>query len=502
MRTKRIINACQAWYKKSTHYFYSRFLEPRSLREDDKRRERILTLILFVILLMTIAFEVGLIIQHFTLGENYRGVPVPIFTIFLAVYTGLYIATRKGYYVIASYIFITIFFAGAFYSSYMWGASMPMGLLAYGLIVTMASIVVSSRFGFIVAVVACAVIIVIGLREHAATTLPDWKLHAIKTSDVIGYSVMIGITALLSRLSNREMEKSLHRARTSELALKEERDNLETLVETRTKALRELERERMRELYRFAEFGKLSGGIFHDLLNPLTAVSLSVSKLSAVDTLLGNKDEVAKSIQTAVQATKRMEQFMGSIRKQIKSEDIRRHFLLNEEINDAIAIMAYKAGTMGVTINFETEEKISFSGNPLKFNQVITNLIANAIDAYDKDTGNTEERINGKRMVFIKLDSNEEYITCSVTDHGRGMSEETKNKIFTPFFTTKEKGLGLGLSTTKDIIEEHFGGTLICQSEIDEGTCFTITLPNRHDEPQTKKENTEEHTTGVAVPGN
>lgn len=461
--TKSMFTACQTRYMKSAHYFYIYFLKPKSLLEDDKRSEGILTVILFIALMILSFFETTIILLNI-FSEDYGGISLLVFSSIYLLFVILYAATRNGYYLISGYCFIFLILASSIYGSYMWGASLPMGLLVYGLVVTIASIVINSRFGFLIAIIACSSIIITGLHEHASQILPEWKKSVIEKRDVIGYGIMIGLTALLSRLSNKEMEKSLQRARASEQALKEERDNLEITVQERTKELRESERERMRELYRFAEFGKLSGGIFHDLLNPLTAVSLSIAKLSSDPTMAKESEEVTTTLKTAVSATKRMEQFMATVRKQIQTNDMRGVFSLNQEIEDAIDLIKHKAIKAKATILFESENNFSTYGNPLKFNQAITNLIVNAIDA------------NASSVTITLGDENKSTI-CRVTDTGSGIPPETQEKIFNPFFTTKDKGIGLGLSTTKDIIEEHFGGTLICTSTIGVGTAFTISIP-------------------------
>jgi signal transduction histidine kinase len=466
-RLTKMIYACQAWYQRNIHLFYVNYLAPKSVSEDDKRGERILTLILFFILLLTSIFGIGLSIQFAKLGSDYHGVPIILYLCFALLAIYLYLITRQGYYKIAGYLLITILLCIAIYASYQWGASLPMGLLTYGLIVSIASIVINSRFGFTIAIISCIALIIVGLREHSSQILPEWKQGVIEKYDILGYGIMIGLTALLSRLSNKEMEKSLQRARASEQALKEERDNLEITVQERTKELRESERERMRELYRFAEFGKLSGGIFHDLLNPLTAVSLSVAKLSNDPTMAKESEEVTATLKTAVSATKRMEQFMATVKKQIQTNDMRGVFSLNQEIEDAIDLIKHKAIKAKATILFESENNFSTYGNPLKFNQAITNLIVNAIDA------------NASSVTITLADENKSTI-CRVTDTGSGIPPETLGKIFNPFFTTKDKGIGLGLSTTKDIIEEHFGGTLICTSTIGVGTTFTISIPQNN----------------------
>lgn len=474
MSTKSTITACQEWYKKSAHYFYTTFLKPKSDNEDNKRSERILTIILSVAVIVTFLFEVILLVIYFT-SDKYSGVPIPVYTFILIVFWGLYYATRTGYYKTSGYLFICILLSSAIYTSYMWGASLPMGLLTYGLIVTIASIVINSRFGFLIAIVSCVAIVITGLYEHSNHIIPVWKQVTIEKRDVIGYGIMIVLTALLSRLSNKEMEKSLQRARASEQDLKIERDNLEITVLERTKALRESERERMRELYRFAEFGKLSGGIFHDLLNPLTAVSLSVQKLSNETAEENTNQEVVDSLKTAVSATRKMEQFMATVRKQLQSNDMRGLFSLNDEVEDAIELIAHKAKKANASIIFESDEKYELHGNPLKYNQVITNLLINAIDA-------------GATKIILKLSANNDSAICTVSDNGSGIESSVVANIFTPFFTTKEKGIGLGLSTTKDIIEEHFNGTIDCQSEIGKGTEFTIVMPTPN-ETHTGKQN-------------
>ncbi len=495
-RFKTAKSTCQGWYRKSAQRLYELLLKPNSTSEDDKRGERILTFILFFIILITIFFEIVLIIKRIKLGSLYDGVPLPFFTGILFVYLFLYFITRKGYYKIAGYIFITAFFCGALFASITWGASLPMGLLAYGLIVTMASIIIGSRFGFIVAIIACLSIIGIGIKEHNAKIVPEWKQETIEVRDVFGYGIMIGLTALLSRLSNKEMEKSLARARISEKALQEERDNLEILVEERTKALRESERERMRELYRFAEFGKLSSGIFHDLLNPLTAVSLSVSQLENSQPGQENSREAVDSIKVAVDATRRMEQFMQAVRKQIKSDGVSENFTLNEEIEDSIELLKFKARKTKVEISFSANEEISYFGNPFKFNQIITNLISNAIDSYSDADFQTSNKHNFQ-TVLISLSKDNTNIFIHVSDNGAGIDSEKINKVFDPFFSTKDEGLGIGLSTIKGIVEECFNGKIICESQIGIGTKFIVKLPTLNKEERADdKQRPEKNSTG------
>ncbi|WP_293084493.1 sensor histidine kinase [Okeania sp. SIO3B5] len=118
---------------------------------------------------------------------------------------------------------------------------------------------------------------------------------------------------------------------------------------------------------------------------------------------------------------------------------------------------------------------------PGQINQVFMNILANAIDALDEanqDKHYTELQKNPNRII-IKTQLKEKEVFVSITDNGKGMSEEIKAKIFNQGFTTKKvtQGTGLGMAISRQIIEEKHGGAIACQSELDKGTQFTISLP-------------------------
>jgi two-component system sensor histidine kinase AtoS len=100
--------------------------------------------------------------------------------------------------------------------------------------------------------------------------------------------------------------------------------------------------------------------------------------------------------------------------------------------------------------------------------QVFLNLILNSIQAIPQDKKGTVT------IASKQLNSNE--LAVSITDNGCGISAENLEKLFTPFFTTKEKGTGLGLSIINKIVEEHLGEIKV-ESVVDKGTTFTVVLP-------------------------
>ena len=312
-----------------------------------------------------------------------------------------------------------------------------------------------------------------------------WKQEVWRPTDMIVVSFIFALIAVISWLSNREIEKSLTRARKSEAELKKERDSLEITVETRTKELKEVQAEKISQLYRFAEFGRLSSGLFHDLINPLTAVSLNMEKLKQGGQLIhdhpvsvaGDSErlsvsQAAEYVDKAVQAAGKLEDLVVSVRKQLARQENNAIFSLSEEIYHVIDVLSYKAKKAGVVIQYVPAHDAKTFGDAVKFNQVALNLIANAIDAYE------DIQSQGK-IILVSLQEKNGNIIFSVKDSGMGIPKENMQKIFEPFFTTKTegRGIGIGLSMTKRIVEKDFKGTISVESDYGKGTVFNVMMP-------------------------
>lgn len=117
-----------------------------------------------------------------------------------------------------------------------------------------------------------------------------------------------------------------------------------------------------------------------------------------------------------------------------------------------------------------------------QINQVFMNFLANAIDAieeYDQDRTFDEISANPSQITITTKFHTDQTVTIAIADTGKGMTPETCKKLFTPFFTTKPigKGTGLGLSISYQIIVDKHCGQVACESEVDIGTTFLITLP-------------------------
>jgi two-component system C4-dicarboxylate transport sensor histidine kinase DctB len=297
----------------------------------------------------------------------------------------------------------------------------------------------------------------------------DWSAKTAGYGDAFNLAVLYFLVMLISWLSTKEIERSLGRARRSEAALKKERDLLEIKVEERTRDLEKSQLEKISQLYRFAEYGKLTSGILHDLANPLSAISLNLEKMQGT--------EQSTLLKRALEGTKRMERFVELARKQIQNQKDLSVFSVAKEIQQSIKGLEYKAKLENVKLQFSKPNDITLYGSPMRFHQLISNLIGNAIDAYD------HYETDHERVVIISYEFTGSKIYLRILDFGKGVSQEDNEKIFEPFFTTKttDKGTGMGLSICKDIVEKDFHGKLQLISEKGKGTLFLVEIPIHHE---------------------
>lgn len=359
-----------------------------------------------------------------------------------------------------------------------------MALLADVLAIVIGGILMDAHRAFFIAVLVALSLYVIGALQSKGFIFVDrtWRTPELWTlGEVTVFSLVFFVIATVSWLSNREIAKSLKRARTSEEELKKERDLLERKVEARTQELREVQTEKIAQLYRFAEFGRLSAGIFHDLMSPLSALSLSVEQSVSLKERDDISSEDAKeSLSRAVKAARKLEDLVVSVRRQLAREQTKTRFSLCEEIELVVDMLSHRARQGRIAVIFSSDENIFLFGDPVRFNQVLLNLITNAMDAYQSDTSEAESCGISKaalREIRIDLKRLEGRVVLTITDHGSGIPAPLLSKIFEPFFTTKTNGHGIGLSITKRIVERDFTGTIEVASDVGVGTSFRLSFP-------------------------
>jgi two-component system, NtrC family, sensor kinase len=240
-------------------------------------------------------------------------------------------------------------------------------------------------------------------------------------------------------------------------------------LQTRIEAQRDAER-RLIQAEKLAAVGEMAAGIAHELNNPLTTVT-GFTEL-VLDDLPGNAENrpdlelVLREARRARDVVRRLLDFSR------RSESERTRVDLNELLDDVLSLTNHLMHTSGIQVEVTMGKNlpwVSVDRNQMK--QVILNLFHNAIQAMPVGGQlflRTLQRQRGGRK----------WVTVSIKDTGAGIAPEHRERIFEPFFTTKsgQGGTGLGLSITYGIVADH-GGEIEVESELGNGTCFTVWLP-------------------------
>jgi len=445
-------------------------LAPKNTDEEVARHEQILNILIFFSIT---CFSVLSTIRLFDLiahGPD-RGLPFIFLLIILGFFIFLFWLSKRKMIKTASWLLIVIYSIPMFYSFFNWGADLPAALLMAILIITFFGVLMGVKASLISASFLSLFIITLTyLQQNNLIAFNDyWRGEKNEVGDAIAYVILIMIITVIVWIFDNGLNKALKRAHLSEQLLKQEHDELEVKVEDRAAKIREMEMEKIGQLYRLAEFGRLSSGVFHDLINPLTAVSLNLEQLKNNDNdkLLTAQDCLSQ----AISASHKMEDLIACIKKSIRQENNKIFFSPQLEIETVINILNYKTRKANVKINFFTNEKLDIYGDPVKFSQIIINLISNSIDSY-------KSKKELLKIIEVHLRKEGDSLIIKVSDCGVGILAEDINKIFNPFFSTKkEEGLGLGLSSTKNIVEKEFYGTIGVQSEPNKKTEFLVNIP-------------------------
>lgn len=215
-----------------------------------------------------------------------------------------------------------------------------------------------------------------------------------------------------------------------------------------------------------AVLGQLAAGIAHEVGNPLTSISSIVQVLQRKN----NSDEVEEKLDMIIGQTRRITQIIRDLvdfSRPTESEEEPTD--VNKQINKAVKIVQIDGKSKNVNFRLNLSNEI---GKPNliadQFFQVILNLLLNSLDAMR----------DGKEEISITTEELEDSVVIRMSDNGTGIAPKNIDRIFEPFFSTKEvgKGTGLGLWVSNGIIQS-FGGGISVESEEGEGSTFTIALP-------------------------
>ncbi len=223
--------------------------------------------------------------------------------------------------------------------------------------------------------------------------------------------------------------------------------------------MREMER-RLHQAERLSAMGRLAAGVAHEIRNPLNAISMACQRLQK-DNLLQLTGIIRDEIRRLNHIIEEFIAFSRMRKLELKNNDI-----INL-LRQIVLLAEGEADSRGITIETDWRESplmvlIDFD----KIKQAIFNIVKNAI-----------ESISGRGSITLSVEQEgKEWAKVKISDTGGGLSLEEMEQIFNPDYTTKEKGLGLGLALAHEIIQGH-SGEIRVMSEPGTGTTFEILLP-------------------------
>ncbi|SRR5579875_1496959 len=265
-----------------------------------------------------------------------------------------------------------------------------------------------------------------------------------------------------------DMLENIERRGEENIKLLEETKALNQTLEARVdEATREIKEKQAQIIKseRLAAIGEIVAGIVHEIRNPLSGIAVALG-------LMKNEVQEPEHKQTIADVLKEIDRLNRIIRDLLQYAQLAHPRKLNlvetdpnEVVERVINLMNPKAQEKGIEVEKKLNPTEPFRVDPDQIEQVVMNLIINGIDA-----------MNGHGKLTVETQNTNGYISIKVSDTGQGLSEEAKEKIFRPFYSTKTNGTGLGLPISLGIVEMHEGKILV-SSEKDKGSTFTVMIP-------------------------
>lgn len=222
---------------------------------------------------------------------------------------------------------------------------------------------------------------------------------------------------------------------------------------------------------KLATIGTIFAGLAHEINNPVSGIQNCLRRMNKDPQ---NIEQNKRYLSLMEEASKRIEVVIKNLLNYSRVEDMQFEAVdINELIENALLLVAHKLENSRITLTRENQfVKLNVRGSKVHIEQIIVNLLLNAIDAIEADDENEVKTIQ------ISVYEDKDFMKMKIQDSGIGISQEEVNKIFEPFFTTKtaSKGTGLGLSIVYNIVNSH-NGKIEVESEGNKGTAFIISLP-------------------------
>ena len=223
---------------------------------------------------------------------------------------------------------------------------------------------------------------------------------------------------------------------------------------------------------RLAMAGELTASIAHEINQPLGAILASAD---AAELLLESgadrRDDLRRIVARIRRDDLRASDVIGRLRTLLaKHEPERKRFEVNEAVTDVVVLLQGEARQRRVILESRPSSiPLHAVGDPIQIQQVLINLVLNAMDA-------VADLPEDRQLIVVSADQVANGIQITVRDRGRGIAPEHLPKLFDSFFSTKQRGMGLGLSIARTIVEAH-GGRIWAENGPGDGAVFRVELP-------------------------
>ncbi|RKZ91104.1 MAG: hypothetical protein DRQ43_10480, partial [Gammaproteobacteria bacterium] len=249
------------------------------------------------------------------------------------------------------------------------------------------------------------------------------------------------------------------------------------IIQHRRRRAAELESQRLRNerahISRVLAMGEIAASLAHELNQPLSAIrTYAQAAQRFLDKEPSETDEAEKALAGILSGNRRAEDVITRIRMALKKESFEQLSLnVKDIIQDVILLTRKKAEEQNISLRVEiTDDLPRVFGDRIQLQQVLFNLIINAIESM------VDIRDTPHQILIQVLRETTDAVMIAVKDSGIGIDEKQEGNLFDAFYTTKADGMGMGLSISRSIIEDH-GGQLCVALNPDKGTTFSFTIP-------------------------
>jgi signal transduction histidine kinase len=386
------------------------------------------------------------------------------------VYLGVTrVLAKRGRTLLANWLLISLYLTLAALMLFGWSINSPMGIITAAFAVLLPGLLMTPRLSLTVALLAC-LILVVSYTLHATGIISPMVYTAPPKPDILdtlAYITVLGIFALVSWLSARQLLLLLERARQAEKKVIKQKAQLAAQLETELGLLRQSQLQQLHQLYRFAVIGQSAAATLHELSNHLSILMLDFDTIKTQHKTSKSFMRMQADVNQITRVIRTMRADLITDSKDMKSFDIKR--AIRSVVKDVLA--EYPSSAIMITKTSTTPgASFKLNGNPSHLAQVLTILLHNAIDAC---------ALLPSTKIVISLHQEATHIHIKVSDNGPGIPEDIRHTLFQPHTSTKSSGLGVGLCIAKHLTESSLHGTIqLCDSKT--GACFTLSIPREH----------------------